>query len=438
MSDYTLAKVMLYIDGTVHICLQDYRTFYASANALKLFFADPINYIKDGIQQQKESTLSINKSRKPLDKMAGITLAYLTGNKQIICNFPELFQFIYSTPEDSADKILDMQAYATERTLSDGKSFLLKYYLDFVKTFSGGTTIQNRLDISEEALFSTMREIFNTAFEIEPVKPPKKDLRDRVNDARHRQLFDSTLAENSDNMIPVTEYAVMHGVAHQAVLAQIHSGKLKTAYKTKSNRYLIDKNEPFIASRSKLKAAKITDNSSVESAFFNAPDDWPAARVEKYITDKKLFSPIVARYVYSKEELDYYVNARYIEVEWNGHRALIKDVDPNYTTRDGVSNRERMRKGKPPVVPEENKDDKIFEIHHLGQKDEVFVTLESYIHRSKGYTNIFHASAPSEDLHTSVFEVEKVAFWKRYIEEYDKAGEFSKIPYEFPVKHRAR
>lgn len=431
MSDFTLARVILYVDGTVHIGLQDYRTFYASPNALKLFFADPINYIRDGINQERESTQAINKSKRPLDKMIGVTLAYLTNNKQLVCNFPELFQFIYSTPEDSTDKVLDMRAYATERTLSDGKSFLLKYYLDFVEAFSSGTTIQNKLDISEETLFAIMREIFNAAFEIEPIKPVKKDLNDRVNDAKHRQIFE-VVSDDSDNMIPLTEYAAMHDVPRAVIIDHIYKGKLKSARKNERNRYFIDRDEPFIMSDRQRKRIETKKGADINSAFFDSSEDWPAARVEKYIVDKKLFSPVVARYVYSKPEIDYYVNAGYMEVNWNGRRALIKDAKPDYATPDGVTNRERMLKGKPPVVPEENKDDKFFEVHHLGQQNTVFVMMESYIHRGAGYMSIFHTSAPNEDLHTPVFEMEKMKFWKQYIEEYDKAGEFRKIPHEFP------
>lgn len=432
MAEETLAKVILFVDGSVHLWLQDYRTFYMSANSLIAFSQDPLNYIRNDVTQQKESTKKVNPAKRPLDKSVGICLLQYTTSGKLICNFQEIYQFVFTQDEQLRDEPLNMQSFILKQDLSSPKSFLLKYYLEFVNSFDKNTTIKNKLEIDEDILFSTMREIFNSVFYVEPIKTMTKNLDERVTDIKHKELFPDKKSDTSSNMIPITEYAALYEVTRDFVHRNIKNGHLKTAIKGENGNYLIDRNE--VPPYSQNLATRTRGTTSASEQYLGTPEDWPAKKVEEYIRENRLFSPVVGKYIYSKQELDYYVNRRFFEVEWNNRRCLIDDVKPDLTTDDGVSNRERMLKGIPPVIETPSGEYKQWEIHHLGQRNEVFVTLPHHIHIGKGYNLIFHASAPSENLHGPEFEREKSLFWKQYIDEYDKAKSFEKIPHIYPSK----
>lgn len=77
-------------------------------------------------------------------------------------------------------------------------------------------------------------------------------------------------------------------------------------------------------------------------------------------------------------------NAGLKEVEINGRKCLIKEnIDLDYTDEDGISNRERMKRG---LAPLDSKTGKPIELHHLGQKvDSPLVELTEEEHRTGEY-----------------------------------------------------
>ena len=92
MDKKTIARVNLRSDGSIHIAFEDIRTIYATAENVKALFSDPLGFIEIGSQSQKDSTAVVNRKRVPLDDVLGLTLASVNSDKQVVCDFPELFQ----------------------------------------------------------------------------------------------------------------------------------------------------------------------------------------------------------------------------------------------------------------------------------------------------------------------------------------------------------
>lgn len=117
------------------------------------------------------------------------------------------------------------------------------------------------------------------------------------------------------------------------------------------------------------------------------------------------------------------LEAGLIEVEIDGRTCLIKEnIDLDYTDEDGISNRDRMERGAPPL------DDtgKPIELHHLGQKvDSPLVELTESEHRTGDYINgkknqsLWHDSSVKTEVHGegNNWEQERKAHWIARIEE---------------------
>ena len=69
----------------------------------------------------------------------------------------------------------------------------------------------------------------------------------------------------------------------------------------------------------------------------------------------------------SWEEAEIYMKAGLKEVEINGKNCLIRDdIDLDQKDEDGITNRERMERGRPPITKEGQE----VELHHIGQKQD--------------------------------------------------------------------
>lgn len=117
-------------------------------------FSDPIEFIESGSQAYKESTFDINRKRTALEDVLGLTLASVNSDKQIICDFPELFQFIFSlNTEKDKKRTLNMKSFELENILSDEKSFLLRYYLEFTNNLKFSLVIKKNIKLRDEVQF---------------------------------------------------------------------------------------------------------------------------------------------------------------------------------------------------------------------------------------------------------------------------------------------
>lgn len=84
------------------------------------------------------------------------------------------------------------------------------------------------------------------------------------------------------------------------------------------------------------------------------------------IKDETGWSDEIIDNIKNMKQYEILKNAGLVEVEINGRKCLIReDIDLDYTDEDGVSNRDRMARGRPPL---DSTTGQPIELHHLGQK----------------------------------------------------------------------
>lgn len=427
-----LARVILRSDGSVHIAFRDIRSIYATAENLRELFSHPVDFIESGSHAYMESTFEINRKRVSLEDILGLTLACVNSDKQIICDFPELFQYIFSSnkTEPAKNEQLNMRAFEWETVLSDEKSFLLHYYLEFTNNIRAGLEIKRNINLREEVQFQIVREILNAFFEEElPKAACSVELSNQISLAEGDHVLKANGSAQDSDMVSVSEYAKLLNIVPATVRCYISQGRIKSAVRMNNGQYLIDKNE--IPLKWDLRRGRKIKKPG-EGKMYRRPPTGSAADVKECILKNGHFTNWVASYIHSYDELDYYKNRSYHEVHWDGRACLIIDVNPDYvSSKTGISNRELMLAGKAPVVPDRNKEEFVYHVHHVGQNtSSPFAIIPEYDHNGKGYSAIFHHGAPNADLHGPEFEALKINFWRTYVEAYDKAGRFSAIPYE--------
>ena len=440
-----LARVILRSDGSVHIAFYDIRSIYATAENIMKFFSVPIEFIESESQKYEDSTHLINRKRVDLDNVLGLTLASVNSDKQIVCDFPELFQYIMqNSDEKAAKKHLDMQDFEHKRILSDEKAFLLRYYLEFTRNLQTSLVIKKQIKLRDEVQFAIIREILNAYFteELSQTKPIA-DLSQQIIQTQNQKMYSPDPEEPEGEWVTANEYAIMLDVTTQTVLRYIKEGRIKSFTREENGRYRINKNvKPLDWDMRKGRKRK----KNGEDKFYKRPAKGSAADVLETIRKNKHFTEAIAPYIRTYDELDYYVKKNYYEVCFSGRPALIIDVNPDYIVPDNkvpqkvrdkyksepnktFRNRDLMKEGFSPVVPHKAKDEYNFDIHHIGGRfTSPFCTIPSFEHNSKELSSVFHQGTPEPNLHSSEFELQKKVFWKNYIEEYDKAGKFTAIP----------
>ncbi len=431
-SNEILARIILRPNGSVHIAFRNVRSIYATATNISELFSNPINFIEIQSYKYQESTFEINRKRVALEDVLGLTLAKVTADKQIVCDFPELFQFMFSNAESNPETKLNMKSFETESILSDEKSFLLRYYLEFTNHLTSVLTIQNNIRLRNEVQCEIIREILNTFF-IDTLPEDKKteDLSSRISKAENSVVFDSISSENE--MVGVYDYANIVGLAPQTIHKYISEKRIKTAIKI-SGKWMINKNDRPIDWDLRKGKKRKTDTSG---KVYKRRNSGSAEDVRKHILKLDLFSNQIAQYIHTYEELDYYTKRHYHEVCWDGQPAIIIDVNPEYVSNKGIKNRDLLAKGKPPHIPNRDKDEFVYHIHHIGQNTtSPFAIIPEYDHNGIGLSSVFHQGSPNGELHGPEFEIAKSNFWKNYLEEYDKAGRFDLIEYSNPKSKR--
>lgn len=112
----------------------------------------------------------------------------------------------------------------------------------------------------------------------------------------------------------------------------------------------------------------------------------------------------------SMEEAEIYEKAGLQAVKIDGKWCLIRsDIDLDQTDEDGISNRERMERGRPPIT----KDGKEVELHHIGQKqDSPLAELTMEEHRGTGNDTILHDKTKESEIDRTAFAKERKEHWK--------------------------
>ncbi len=95
----------------------------------------------------------------------------------------------------------------------------------------------------------------------------------------------------------------------------------------------------------------------------------------------------VIRNIKSMDEYSVYKSAG-LEAKAVGNKAaLVQEIDLSRVDEKGMTNLQRMEKGKPPL----DADGKAYELHHLNQENEgTLAVLTQEQHRGKGLFNVLH------------------------------------------------
>ena len=137
--------------------------------------------------------------------------------------------------------------------------------------------------------------------------------------------------------------------------------------------------------------------------------------------ESKGFSPEVINMMNSDEEATIYENANLEEGEINGKKCLQKpDIDPDQKDEFGITNRERMQNGNPPI----DKNVGTIELHHVGQKtDSPLAELSTTEHRGKGNHGVLHDMKKDSEVHTpenqAKWDQERKEYWKERAKDFD-------------------
>ena len=112
----------------------------------------------------------------------------------------------------------------------------------------------------------------------------------------------------------------------------------------------------------------------------------------------------------SWEEAEIYMNANLKEVEINGKKCLIRDdIDLDQKDEDGISNREKMERGRAPIT----KNGEEVELHHIGQKqNSPLAELTIDQHRGVGNHTILHDTTKATEINRNEFGKERCEHWK--------------------------
>lgn len=95
----------------------------------------------------------------------------------------------------------------------------------------------------------------------------------------------------------------------------------------------------------------------------------------------------------------------------DGRTALTRDIDLNYT-KDGITNAQRMAKGKAPLDPT----GKEYELHHLNQNpDGTLAILTKQEHMQNGNNKIWHIFDGTSVPKGADWAKQKSAFWKDFV-----------------------
>lgn len=112
----------------------------------------------------------------------------------------------------------------------------------------------------------------------------------------------------------------------------------------------------------------------------------------------------------SMEEYEIYKNAELHAVQINGKWCLIRDdIDMNQKDADGMTNRQRMERGLPPIT----KDGESIELHHIGQKqNSPLAELTREEHRGVGNDTVLHDKSKESEIDRNKFGKERNEHWK--------------------------
>lgn len=439
-----IARILLHPDGSLHIALNNFHTYFANTIAIQELLSDPYEFLEEGYKRYHDSTRETEAQRD--GSFRGLTLLNITADKCITCFFPELFQTLFSAmKEEGSDKLLlTMTEYLNCKEFEDEKSYFLKFFMEYGDVVGTDLVLKRSIPLSQETRINVLQETISSFWterskmkERPAVEQP--DLADKIDTAKKENTKLPKRAFGA-KLVTIEEYAVIYNKGTQCIKKRLKENRFTTAVLASDGKtWLLDPDEKMDDRRKGRKSTKknaVTVNTSYE-------DLQRVIRHRKYCTDA------IAKYIRTSEEMKYYfVKHFYHEIYWADIdvHALIIDISPDYISPlFGKSNREIILKdnGSPVIPNREGADPENtprFDLHHIGQMyKSPFAIIPSTDHNSEKYSSVFHDRGSGEKVHDAAFKVKKMMFWKRYLEAYDAAdGVFGDIPYLNHKKDRVK
>ena len=475
MQSEKIIKVILYHDGCTYILLNKDAALVCTAQSLSALMADPIKFYAEEYKKgyaPKKGTFPVITN---VFNASGLTLLYVTKDNRIVCEFPELYSALFlKLANKEITKPIMMDDYIDRKQLSNTKSYLIKFYLENISsTNSSKVNLSYPVKLTAEQNYQIMQEIMQTNLYLntseinskinfnskdkneitvsnasEINKEPEKENRS-VSEEHIKELALEDETERyklTPNHVRLSEYAKLYDKKVGTVRGWIKENKFKSAVKSSTGLWYVDKNEMPADGR----AGRTILPNEKGHKHTRWKKDMSYEEVQIYIDERNLFSKVTRPYIRTVEEARWYFNHSYHEIFFSGSASdgtlyqetlfdenkstmvgLCIDIKPEYySVKHGKTNRQLIMAGNSPVVP--NDEDRIYHLHHIGQReDSPFAILPSDIHLGSETNAIFHLSKSTDkDLHGSEFDEQRKRFWRLYLDAYDKAkGKFNKIPF---------
>jgi hypothetical protein len=113
--------------------------------------------------------------------------------------------------------------------------------------------------------------------------------------------------------------------------------------------------------------------------------------------------------IQSPEEARIYKNAGLEGRLLNGKEVMMRKIDPNLVDADGVTNMQRMVRGRSPI----DANGETIELHHVGQKaDSPLAELRTNEHRGKANDATLHDKNKASEIDRPEFAKEREGHWK--------------------------
>ena len=440
-------RVLLSADTKISIAFEDRRTVPCTCERLRSFLMDPFRFYETQARLIAPNTRFVNPHNLPVNDIPGITLAYVDRDKKTVIFFCELMrQFFFMQRQHKMEVQMSLRDLFSQDRLADEKQFLIRFFMEFGDKFTKKFDMERRLNLSSECQAEILREVANALYSKLPAARtgfveqdvPHEDFEAICDDAPMEEdvlLLPSEPdpVEDDDQGIPpglvtIVEYAKLSGYAVGTIRVYINNGKIKNVYRGKGGKIYLDPNE-IIDDLRAGRQVKVLANGTGRKNITLKGSSYEDLQV--YIHDRKLVTDVLRPFFRTRDEIKFYEKRHYHEVHWpDNQNAMIIDVNPDYIVESkGLSNRDLMMNGEAPICV---LDGQPYHLHHISQRaDAPLAIIPASVHDSKEYFSILHPGASADrPIDRRKFEVQKKHFWRTYIEMYDKAGSFRRIPYE--------
>ena len=434
------AQIVLLNDHSLHIVMSANDIVLCTAENLMLLLTDIESFKKTLFPLDQYTEDLVNPLCLPVNKIPGHEVAVIMENGTFVCKQPALFTCLFTaiktknltdglTINPASGLLQPMDAeQAKARAVTKTKRVVKAARLGRYKSMKTGTQFSR---VSHKTPLPTDIDTFTQSANVDVTADSTQNAVETVSfvAAEASDIEGAAYTTKSNptaGLVTVAEYARLNNRAKETVKDWIYKRKLKTAQLI-DGKWYIDPNEVKKDGRSERRSNDVDGTGKKYYTFKGGSYE----ELQVYLLGRESFTPAVCPYIYTLEEAKYYEKHRYREVYWD-RPCLVIDVNLDYKTGSGKTNRELILEGKSPVIPgdEEHR----YHIHHVGRRSTTdpntpFAIIPETDHNSKELYSVFHsAPEPMEDQHDDLFEEEKRKFWKRYLEESFRYHGYNNIP----------